>query len=385
MNLTELFTSIAEAIRNKKETTEKIKASDFPNEILSIEGGLDTSDATATAEDMAQGATAYVNGEKITGTLPKWYKHSYFPKTIAYETEKETGIDYLTFTRTHSNKYMTHPTVDTTVKFKINDESKLASAIELTSEKLKQGETVLGVEGTFAGGGDIAITDASYLFYKGARLDNIDELISKFKNITSTKNMFNDCQKITEVPMFDTSNVTDMSQMFYNCKAITEVPMFDTSNVTDMNQMFDTCLKITEIPSFNTNNATNMANMFNKCSTLKTIPILDFSKVNDVSYCLDQCSSLVSLGGFKDLGKSFSQKTNNYYKYKLNLYESASTQLTHDSLMNVINNLYDLNLTYDVANGGTLYTQSLVLGATNLAKLTEEEIAIATNKGWTVS
>ena len=49
--------------------------------------------------------------------------------------------------------------------------------------------------------------------------------------------------------------------------------------------------------------------------------------------------------------------------------------------MDIINNLYDLNVTY----GSSSYKQTLNLGTTNKAKLTADEIAIATNKGWNVT
>ena len=53
---------------------------------------------------------------------------------------------------------------------------------------------------------------------------------------------------------------------------------------------------------------------------------------------------------------------------------SSCTNLTHDSLMSIINNLTTKTS-----------TTKLTLGATNLAKLSDEEIAIAVNRGWTLN
>ena len=55
---------------------------------------------------------------------------------------------------------------------------------------------------------------------------------------------------------------------------------------------------------------------------------------------------------------------------------SSSSYLTHDSIIGLLNNLKDL--TGDTA-------KTITLGSTNLAKLTDEEKAIATNKNWTLA
>ena len=56
-------------------------------------GGIDTSDATATASDMAEGVTAYVNGEKITGNVP--YVDRSFSRTPVLYNTNYVALPYL--------------------------------------------------------------------------------------------------------------------------------------------------------------------------------------------------------------------------------------------------------------------------------------------------
>lgn len=192
---------------------------------------------------------------------------------------------------------------------------------------------------------------------------------------TTTYEMFSACKYLQSIPQLDTSNVTNMNNMFNGCSSLKIISLLDTSKVTNMSYMFDECGALAEIPQFNTKNVTKTNYMFNNCKALKTVPLLDFSSVTNINYMFANCYAIENLGGFKDLGKAYLTTAGaNTGNYTLTI---TTSKLTHDSIMNVINNLYD------IASAG-VRQQTFEIGSTNMNKLTADEIAIATNKGWNV-
>ena len=153
---------------------------------------------------------------------------------------------------------------------------------------------------------------------------------------------------------FDTSSVTDMSSMFYGCNFSTlDLSNFDTSAVTNMNNMFKYCDRLTtlDLSSFDTSAVTNMGFMFYNCNNLTTI--IGNHTLEEV-----QDGTIKALKGTK---------------VSLNL--SYSPLLERASILALFYGLADLT-------GNT--KETIILHATAKARLTAEDIKIATDKNWDV-
>lgn len=153
---------------------------------------------------------------------------------------------------------------------------------------------------------------------------------------------------------------------------------FLPKNTTKKN--FQNYYKLLALPSIDFSNLTSLFGVFSNCYSLTALPQLDTSNVITVRDMFNGCRSLTTLNGLLNLGQAYlTTASANFPNYTLNL---SSPKLTEQSIMNVLNNLYD------IATKGC-NAQEIQLGSANIAKLTSEEgqtaLSNAQTKGWTVS
>lgn len=182
------------------------------------------------------------------------------------------------------------------------------------------------------------------MFYQSsANIESVQFVPEKVTKTVSVQAMFGECRRLTHVNMEDvefTSVESCATYMFTNCSCLKKVVMPALPGVTDIGGMF--------------------AESYN-------IEYLDMSKMD--------LSNVSGLNLTHQYRLEHVIGINNYKKsYSL----AESPLLTYESIKNCINGLYDLTEDDD-------YTpQSLTLHSNGYQKLSEEDIEIATNKGWNI-
>ena len=263
---------------------------------------------------------------------------------------------------------------------------------------------------------------------------------------TSMRNMLKRCSSITHMNLssWDVSKVNNMSNTFEGCSSLVELDLtgWNTSSLSAMTAMFKDCSnlqKILGIEDFNISKVTSLSDVFRGCGvTSINLDSWDFNGVTDVNYiftnskiqtidttnwdvstitryydfcngssvkyvtltfsgsmwalmhnCVDveqitwrNCSVVIDNYSFPNFSSPRNAKWQITFDNAVitsapgtNGVLNSYSHLTVESLVSILNALED--------KSGT-DSETLRIGSQNLAKLSSSQIAIATNKNWTV-
>ena len=248
-------------------------------------------------------------------------------------------------------------------------------------------------------------TNASNMFYSSDKAEHLPDL--ETSHITDMNSMFSFCSRLKAIPKIDTSNATNMEGLFAGCQQITEVPALDISKAIYLSGMFQYCHKLKSIPNSILENCGkgNVSeysqlyyNAFYQCYNLKEILNLDVSVEHNLTsnvffYFVEDCYSLRRFT-FKTnedgspINTQWSEQTidlssagwaRSYYTAQQWMdandivLKPEEAHYNRDSMAETINSLPIVNnctINFKKAQGQLL---------------TEDEIALANSKGWTVS
>lgn len=208
---------------------------------------------------------------------------------------------------------------------------------------------------------------------------------------TSYYNKFSGCKNLAKVTIYNYAP-TSCNNMFNGCSSLTEIVGMDTwdmSNCDNFETMFSGCSNLINV-KLNMEIGANCTSMFRNCTNLERIDVN--LKPTVTSNLFRGCVNINYVRSIDfdyttfDNGEGLGWSTYNTALETFNILGTLSVSLmnihgfTGLSVEGIMEFIYALK---DYSTSEETYT--LQIGSTNLAKLTNEQIAIATSKGWTLS
>lgn len=244
----------------------------------------------------------------------------------------------------------------------------------------------------------LALKKGGFLFANCGSLKSLDLSGWDLSSLVEFHNAFEYCRNVEELNLsgvITSSNLERMSVTFHNCEKLKTIDLsgFDLSGVKFMDNMFTRCRALESIKwgSIKPLNLEQTSSMFYECNSIKELDLSGWgvSKAGSMSQFVRNCSNLVTLNlsgwdmsNITDMFCMFegTNKLENFIldgailpKRDTDWYINAP--LTVDSIVSVLNALPQLS------NGETYNCQ---IGGHNIAKLSDDQKAIAINKGWTL-
>lgn len=307
--------------------------------------------------------------QRLTNTLP------FIPSNLNERFPKLTNAASM-FADTYFNQFVT--TIGSSQVSSLNFSNNLTSIsgpIELTIDSCPVNLS-----------GKISSKHVIINYQNGGYISNLNSAFNK--NYARKEDIFriNSDNNFT----FNIPGCTDISSMFnYFGPAsssygnIPKITVYAPDAVS-ASSMFIGCYYIDEVEIHVSDKLKNASSMF-ATNYIKRISLIEAGGITNCENIIFNASHLERFPGFKDLGKAFTQKTQYYSYYTLNF---PSTTLPEEDLISIFDNLYDLNISYNVAGGGRLYRQRIYMSKTNHKTVIDasEECTAAMNraiaKGW---